>query len=195
MRDENLKNLILSLKGNAPQWAFDELAQLWLRQFPEEALNAQIKKAFIIVPPDHQPRLLPGPLRSGERLKQVLARAIGEDQAPRMHALRLARSFAKHLGLRALEGLLVDDSRTSVDQKMRDRKQRIRDRRYRISAPEEFLFIENQCFIFVDDLVTTGATARAAYEALGQPPDFRIWALFHRSSLLKPPQIDKVQQK
>ena len=34
--------------------------------------------------------------------------------------------------------------------------------------------------IFADDIVTTGATARAAHEALGGPKNFEVWALVFR---------------
>lgn len=36
-------------------------------------------------------------------------------------------------------------------------------------------------WIFVDDVVTTGATAQAAFQALGCPGNFQVWALAHRS--------------
>jgi len=34
--------------------------------------------------------------------------------------------------------------------------------------------------VFVDDIVTTGATARAAYFALGRPPHFEVWSIAYR---------------
>jgi predicted amidophosphoribosyltransferase len=34
--------------------------------------------------------------------------------------------------------------------------------------------------IFVDDVVTTGSTARAAWRTLGKPRDFAVWALAQR---------------
>jgi predicted amidophosphoribosyltransferase len=38
-------------------------------------------------------------------------------------------------------------------------------------------------FVFADDVFTTGATARAAWKALGEPKPFQIWTLSYRASL------------
>lgn len=35
-------------------------------------------------------------------------------------------------------------------------------------------------WIFADDILTTGSTARAAYLALGRPPHFQVWVLAER---------------
>ena len=34
--------------------------------------------------------------------------------------------------------------------------------------------------IFTDDVLTSGATAKAAYKALGSPPSFMVWSIFWR---------------
>lgn len=44
-----------------------------------------------------------------------------------------------------------------------------------LSEPTETLWV------FVDDILTSGSTAHAAYEALGSPPHFEAWVLGRRS--------------
>ncbi len=36
-------------------------------------------------------------------------------------------------------------------------------------------------WIFADDIITTGATARAAHKALGTPKHFEVWVLAQRA--------------
>lgn len=43
--------------------------------------------------------------------------------------------------------------------------------------------LTNEKVIFVDDVVTTGSTALAAWEAIGKPKDFKIWCLGYRPKL------------
>lgn len=42
---------------------------------------------------------------------------------------------------------------------------------------------KNSPLILADDIVTTGATAKAAWQALGQPKSFAVWSIFYRRSL------------
>lgn len=39
--------------------------------------------------------------------------------------------------------------------------------------------------IFVDDVVTSGSTARAAFKALGRPKQFEVWSLAYRSKVVE----------
>ncbi len=45
------------------------------------------------------------------------------------------------------------------------------------------IFLPMNSLHFVDDIVTTGATLKAADRALGQPTKMTVWSLFYRNSL------------
>jgi predicted amidophosphoribosyltransferase len=44
----------------------------------------------------------------------------------------------------------------------------------------DFSILRNKRIIFVDDVVTTGQTALAAFVAMKEPSDFQIWSLIYR---------------
>jgi predicted amidophosphoribosyltransferase len=50
----------------------------------------------------------------------------------------------------------------------------------KFSLIEDFSCEPDERVVFVDDVVTSGNTAWAAFEALGQPPGFEGWSLFYR---------------
>ena len=58
-------------------------------------------------------------------------------------------------------------------QKDKDLQERI-ERRFITKSP----LIPNQKYIFTDDIVTSGSTAKAAYLALGKPDHFMVWSIF-----------------
>lgn len=55
-----------------------------------------------------------------------------------------------------------------------------------LRGERKFLLTVNECtlkdknLVFVDDVVTSGATAKAAYQTLGKPASFMVWSLFWR---------------
>jgi len=94
----------------------------------------------------------------------------------RDHAWVLAREIADVIPGAELHSVLTRTSRHS--QKNRGREER-RLVSFEYSAP----IPPDRPVLFVDDVITTGATAVAAYNALNTPKSFHIWALAYRCRL------------
>lgn len=101
-----------------------------------------------------------------------------------------ARALATEIGeiLHApLVDILLDPKRgkASPNQKLQALEGRFQ-RRYEVRTSEVDLkahIFEKPTWIFVDDVITSGATAMAAYMALGDPTCFEVWTLANRPLL------------
>lgn len=98
------------------------------------------------------------------------------------HAEALAAAFANAARAKLWMGLRFEDEAFgSEPQKARSAAERRRRRYLAMGAPSADApskgTSSERAWIFVDDVVTTGATARAAFEALGRPDGFEAWAL------------------
>lgn len=152
------RDLLMFLKGTARVHLWSRLAEEFLIR--HEGVLSQ-KRDFLVVP--------------------IPARV----SLQRDHAWLWASHLAKHTGGLMMEGLL--HTLPPGEQKKRDletregvrlrmnpeiRKELIQ----RLKDPQTQLVI-------ADDVVTSGATARAAWMALGRPKECEIWALAYRTTL------------
>lgn len=95
----------------------------------------------------------------------------------RLHSQRLAAAIGKMTGIAVKDILIREDERSNraiLQQKKLSRKERSK---IHIVSSAEITF---QNVIFIDDIITTGSTALAAYRALGQPKQFIVHTLSRR---------------
>lgn len=109
---------------------------------------------------------VPSPSRNGER----------------DHAIQLANSIAELTGATVYPCLVRVNQ--STEQKNKSRKQRFGVSfafAENITARDFQTETEGKRVIFVDDVLTTGATALSAWKTMGKPKDFAVWTLVQRS--------------
>lgn len=156
-----LREVILASKEHPSS----QMMQLWAEEFHRRALMSGTlngKRNWILIPP---------PGRSGQ----------GEDD----HAGALAKAIGACCGSEiAVElGMLerVGESRRS---KSRSQKTKSRLERgaieFRISPLMQTRVAGAEGFLFIDDVIATGATAKAAWIALGRPRAFECWAIAYK---------------
>lgn len=95
------------------------------------------------------------------------------------HAWALADHFSQILGLKVRDILKKEENQLA--QKRKSRRQRADLRFFCHSTVSE------KHVIFIDDIVTSGATIRAARKAIGPCQSFQVWSLARRVVSLRDP--------
>lgn len=93
----------------------------------------------------------------------------------KLHAWNWAESLSRIFGGQHIEALeLVKNTAAQKTLSVSQRENRVMRPLVEISS------LTDQNIVFVDDVVTTGFTALAAYKALNQPKNYQVWCLAWR---------------
>lgn len=127
----------------------------WAERFVSRRLPAGLPQRRLII--------IPAPSKTGAKdhafqWAEALAQATGGEVYPCLRKVRARHQRGANRDQRVEVELELDENSSLVSDNW-----------------SEVLWI------FADDIVTTGSTALAAFEALGSPPHFETWALAHRT--------------
>lgn len=115
-----------------------------------------------------------------EPQKTYVVPAPSKKRGAKDHAFVLAQEYANILGYPLVNPLVRIDQGAQRGRSRQERTQiRVElDKNYK---PEQFASAK---IIWVDDVLTTGATAEACHKAMGSPKNFSVWTLAYRAFLL-----------
>lgn len=160
-RSDIIRSAILASKGRPNSEIYRLFAEEIFRRSVLEDLWRERRNWTFIVPPS--------------------VRYVARDHAYEL-ASHLANLTGGILPLRPILSHVEQDSLSRLEQKLKSRKDR-ESKRFLISggnSDAKSRLLKEPGFLFLDDVIATGATAQAAWSALGKPAAFEAWAIAWR---------------
>ncbi len=146
-----MSSWIKALKQGDNKHDFKKIALAWLR----------VRQANTHLPIPKNPKIIPSPSRHSSHRKD--------------HAFCLASALSSITGWELCHNTLSFHQMSQLSQKSQRRGERLK--REFILRNENQINPKNNSYIFIDDVVTTGGTAQAAFKALKFPKQFEVWCV------------------
>lgn len=106
---------------------------------------------------------------------EVLLISVQPTLSHQDHAQSWGNAISAHLGCEHIVGLRKFNPTAQKDKTKFERTD------LELISIVDISAFTSKKIIFVDDIVTTGSTLKAAYEALGRPRDFECWSMAYRT--------------
>ena len=163
--DYFIRKLIQSLKGKQGSPFFSILArELWIRIYQLQSVFTE--NSYVLIPCPTRPEF------------HFLENLLGWNHSTKTkqdHSFYWSQALSQLTGF-PIHPILI----TNPKQTAQKRKTLIERKSRHFILDKNLPLPQNKTFVFTDDIVTSGATANAVYQALGQPKPFMIWSIFWR---------------
>lgn len=129
----------------------------------------------------------------GDEKEYLLCPCWGRSEKPdhaSLFAFGLSQFLYSELHPIIIDGYSVSEQTKRLSQL--ERKKRAKNHEFfsQLAMPLGPQKLKEGHVIFVDDIVTTGATAEVAFKVLGCPDNFEVWSLFYRTPLRNKSNFD-----